>query len=177
MNERPQRFNKESHKVNVRLPAFSSTITPAEDTTTAWASNKPVVDIDFSQFVVPTIPTPPQTCLSATAYVAKLKAKRAAIVTIPTSPTAVQNLLSPPHHAFVHGVLSINWVISAVGGQHFVARERDRRVVLKQNSEIRLSGERMGVRGALLGWLCGDDEEVSAAEEGVCLTREYFQEG
>lgn len=174
-SERPQRFNKESRKVNAGLPVFSSTMTPAEDTTSAWASNKPVVDIDFSQFVVPTIPTPPHTRLSAAAYVAKLKAKRTAAVTIPTSPTVIQNLLSPPPHAFVHGVLSINWVISAVERQHFVARERDGRLVLKQNSEVRQRGERMGVRGALLGWLCGDDEEVSAAEEGVCLTKEYFE--
>ncbi|KAF2652527.1 hypothetical protein K491DRAFT_718826 [Lophiostoma macrostomum CBS 122681] len=39
---------------------------------------------------------------------------------------------------------------------------------------LRIRGRELGLPAAYYGWLCGDDANVSAAEEGLLLTAEFF---
>ncbi|KAF2266262.1 hypothetical protein CC78DRAFT_578287 [Lojkania enalia] len=87
----------------------------------------------------------------------------------------VMLLLSPPHRAFRNGAISINWVIGVTGPAHFLFRKEDERFVLVKDSELRLRGVQLGLPRAYYGWLCGDDHEYSAAEEGAILTPEFFE--
>ncbi|KAF2463515.1 uncharacterized protein BDR25DRAFT_319893 [Lindgomyces ingoldianus] len=87
----------------------------------------------------------------------------------------VRQLLTPPSHAFVHGVLSINWVVGTVGKEQFRPRESDERLVLKRSSELRLQGASLGLPGAYHGWLCGDDPDYTSTEESMILTPEFFK--
>ena len=93
----------------------------------------------------------------------------------PTTDQLVRRLLSPPPHAFLHGVLSIQWVIGAVGMPEFRFRDSDERYVLAEGSKLRIHGKALGLPAAYLEWLCGDDEEVMSSEQGLCLTPEFFQ--
>jgi hypothetical protein len=56
-----------------------------------------------------------------------------------------------------------------------VYRDSDARYVLKANSELRLRGRELGLPAAYLEWLCGDDPEHSATEQGIMFTREFFE--
>ncbi|KAF1836785.1 hypothetical protein BDW02DRAFT_492836 [Decorospora gaudefroyi] len=93
----------------------------------------------------------------------------------PSLRSLVNTLCHPPAHAFVHGTLSIQWVLGAVGMRQFVFREADERYVLKPDSRLRLSGLRLGLPGVYIEWLCGDEEGVTATEQGMVLTREFFE--
>ncbi|KAF2710359.1 hypothetical protein K504DRAFT_260119 [Pleomassaria siparia CBS 279.74] len=170
-SELAERFNKESGKVNAQLSAFPSALLCGRDKTGAWASNSPVGDIEFSRLAVPTLPMPPR--LNVKEYAPERLASHR--LPIPIAASALQLLKKPPEHAYVHGVLSINWVLAAIGRQHFITRKGDGRLVLRQLSELRTRGEEWGLQGALLGWLKGDDANVSANEEGMMLTREFFE--
>jgi hypothetical protein len=148
--------NKESGKVNMGLDCggwydqdleFKELIGP-------FCTNKPAVDIDFSQLVIPIVAPEPK----------------------PTSEALMHRLLHPPPHAFVYRTLSIQWVIGAVGRQHIEFRENDERYVLAQNSELRTRSAALGMPALYMEWLCGDDKEVSATDQGVHLTPEYFDE-
>ncbi|KAL5122028.1 hypothetical protein ACEQ8H_000244 [Pleosporales sp. CAS-2024a] len=88
----------------------------------------------------------------------------------------VGRLLDPPVHAFLYGVLSMQWVIGAVGPQHIQFRESDERYVLAQDSELRIKGRALGLPVLYMEWLCGDYQGISAAEQGIHLTRKYFDE-
>jgi hypothetical protein len=173
--ERSQRFNRESVKVNIGLPLYTAapvgregTTTDIENTTNAWFPNKPPTAIEFNLFTVP-VTTPP------TYPPVKPRTLRRTLNVSPSisvSQEAIERLRRPPSHAFVHGVLSINWVLAAVGREHFVVRRIDGRLVLRKRSGLRF-GE-WGLKGALVEWLKGD-EGVSAAEEGLVLTSEFFE--
>lgn len=148
--DRNKYSNKESARVNAGLDCTSGLYKAAhgEETTTL------VVNVDFSQFVVPPVqPARP-----------------------PTAEALVHRLLQPPLYAFLHGTLSLHWVIGAVGYKNFVFFEADERFVLAQESELRAKGKEFGVPAVFLEWLCGYDAAVSASELGVCLTPEFFDE-
>lgn len=148
--ERNRYSNKESWKVNAGLNYGS---THGHGVERAFKSNGPVVDIDFKKLTVP-----------------KVQVERA-----PTVDQLVARLLQPPQHAFVYGVLSIQWVIGALGAQHFDFRSSDERHVLAVHSALRIIGALTGLPAIYLEWLCGDDENMTAAEQGVCLTPEFFE--
>ncbi|KAF2242645.1 hypothetical protein BU26DRAFT_438139 [Trematosphaeria pertusa] len=152
--ERNRYWNKETAKVNAGLDFGGSREDgkEARQTIGAWCSNNPVVNIDFSSFHVPS----------------------AAPGTKPSTEELVQRLLNPPAHAFVHGVLSIQWVITVAGTENFCFRASDERFVLSQTSALRREGHALGMRTAYLEWLCGDDLGSSAAEQGMFLTPAFF---
>ncbi|ORY11403.1 hypothetical protein BCR34DRAFT_601354 [Clohesyomyces aquaticus] len=87
----------------------------------------------------------------------------------------VRHLLTPPPHAFLNGVLAINWVVGAAGSSHFEFRDADERIVLTQSSVIRQHGAALGLPRALLGWLCGNDPEFTSTEESMILTPDFFE--
>ncbi|KAH9860362.1 hypothetical protein J1614_011693 [Plenodomus biglobosus] len=156
--ERNRYSNKESAKVNAGFYMGALDQDECEDddpknVVTAFASGAPAVDIDFSQLVIPVVaPEPP-----------------------PTAEQHVRRLLHPPPHAFPHGVLSIQWAIGAGGGlRHFVFRNSDERYILKPDSELRTRGAELGLPGLYLEWLCGNDESITAVEQGMYLTPEFF---
>lgn len=120
------------------------------------ASHGPTVDVDFSQFSVPN-PAPPP-------------------VPLPVEQLIHPLLHPPPPHAFVHGVLSIQWVIGALGLEQFRFRASDERWVLTPGSEVRIQGVKLGLLTVVLEWLCGDEEESSPAEQGMLLTEKFFEE-
>lgn len=151
--ERYQHFNKQSVKVNNGL-TFRSTDFDRQVVTSAFASDVPPTDIDFSVFIVPA---------STSLTVTKVSAD------------TVHRLLNPPKHAFTHGVLSINWVIGLVGAAQFRCRERDERFLLKKESILRIKGRKLGLPAAYHEWLCGDDPGGSSTEEGTLLTKEFFE--
>jgi len=93
----------------------------------------------------------------------------------PTTYQLMRRLLSPPPHAFLHGILSIHWVIGAVGMPEFRFRDSDERYVLAEGSKLRIHGKALGLPAAYLEWLCGDYEEVMSSEQGLCLTPGFFQ--
>lgn len=66
----------------------------------------------------------------------------------------------------------MNWVLAAVGREHFVLRRMDGRLVLRQKSGLRVG--KWGLQRALVEWLKGD-EGGSSAEDGVVLTNEFFE--
>lgn len=151
--------NKQSAKVNAGLEfGGSNKETKDEGETTLIApalnSNTPAVDVDFTQFSIPT-PT--------------------SLARISTVGQHIRTLLSPPPYAFLHGVLSIQWAIGALGQSHFHFRTSDERYILTPHSEVRTQGTRLGLPGVLMDWLCGDVEEASPTEEGMLLTREFFE--
>lgn len=146
---RNQYSNKESAKVNTGI--FPNTDV---ESVSPWSSNKPVVDIDFGKLFAPILPPARASTIDQT----------------------VHRLLHPPPHAFVHGILSMQWVMGAIGTEHFNFRNSDERYVLTKTSEVRLSGAGLGVPMVYMEWLCGDDESVTATEQGVCLTPEFFDD-
>jgi hypothetical protein len=148
--ERLQYSNKESVKVNAGLWYGGQ---EGSDSTSLLLSNVPAVDFDFSQIIVPIV-----------APAAK-----------PTTAVLVDRLLHPPPHAFVHGVLSIQWVIGVLGQQHIKFRHSDERYVLAVNSNLREEGVSLGMPALYIEWLCGDDEETSATEQALHLTAEFFE--
>jgi hypothetical protein len=145
--ERIQYSNKESAKVNAGIDTNDS----MTNMQTAFSTNKPVVHIDFSQLIIPAVQAEPK----------------------PDTEALVQRLLNPPRHAFVHGTISIHWVIGVVGREHIAFRNSDERYVLALDSALR---KELSVPALYMEWLCGDDEEASATELGVYLTPGYFDE-
>jgi hypothetical protein len=171
--ERNQYSNKESAKVNNGLdfgipestdtsPAPSSDTSPISqqnssnsppDPSSAFASNLPSVDIEFSLLSTPPVAPEPK----------------------PSLGRLIHRLLHPPQHAFPHGTFSIQWVIGAVVYRHFEFRDSDERWVLKRDSGLRERGREMGTPVVLWEWLTGNGEG-SASDLGVMLTPESFKE-
>ncbi|KAF2854479.1 hypothetical protein T440DRAFT_387951 [Plenodomus tracheiphilus IPT5] len=156
--ERNQYSNKESAKVNAGFDMGAREQDAQEqydpwNVASAFASGGPAVDIDFSQFVIPTVaPEAP-----------------------PTAEQLVRRLLNPPPHAFLHGALSMQCAIGTGGRlRHFIFRNIDERYILKEDSEVRIRGAQLGLPALYLEWLCGNDESVTAAEHGIYLTPEFF---
>jgi hypothetical protein len=147
------RFNRLSVRFN-GLSQTGATKTGGREVASAFASNEPPTDIDFSA-----LGPPPPFVLRDGRSIEQL----------------VRTLLDPPPQAFVHGVVSINWVLGVVGCAHFRYRETDGRFVITETSSLRVRGRELGLPAAYYGWLCGDDVNVSAAEEGMLLTAEFFQ--
>jgi hypothetical protein len=163
MPDRTQHFNKQSCKVNAGLTFGGATYDGEETVSPAAFLNalpEAVANFDFSVFVVPR--STPKPRISA-----QLAQAQAADI--------VKRLLNPPAHAFVHGVLSLNWVISVAGSENFECRPRDGRFVLKRTSVLRSRGRELGLPAAYAEWLCGDEEGGSASEQGLLLTREFFE--
>ena len=154
--ERNQYSNKESGKVNAGLEFGGSAIKGGarEESASTLVTNTSAVNIDFSQLNVPVV----------------LPEQRLSIEEL------VQRLLHPPPHAFIYGILSIQWVRGAVDGDQFDFRESDERYVLSQDSELRKHGGELGMPAVYIEWLCGDSEEVSSTEQSVYLTPELFDE-
>jgi hypothetical protein len=154
--ERNRYSNKESAKVNAGLH-FGKTESDggkACDVSGAFNTNIPAVDIGFSKLFIPIV------------------APEAA----PRVETLVRRLLRPPPYAFVHGMLSTQWVIGVVGQRHVDFRSTDERYVLATHSQLRTRGSALGLPALYMEWLCGDHDESSATEQGIYLTPEYFQE-
>lgn len=146
-----QYANKGSAKVNAGLTyGGSATQTGSGD---IFCSNKPAVDIEFAQLVAPIVAPEPKPCTEV----------------------LVHRLLNPPAHAFVHGTLSIYWVLGAVGKHHFKFRTNDERYVFKPQADLRKRGSSLGVPLLLMEWLSGDDETMSATEQGMHLTPAFFK--
>jgi hypothetical protein len=145
--------NKESAKVNAGLGYGAWHNEQKEDSAADLLhTNKPAVDIDFSQLIAPIL----------------LPEHR------PTSEVLARRLLYPPPYAFVHGTLSIQWVIGVVGRKHIQFRKNDERYVLAKSSDLRKRGAALGLPALYMEWLCGDDSEISAAEQNVALTPSFF---
>jgi hypothetical protein len=81
----------------------------------------------------------------------------------PTSEALASRLLHPP-------------VIGVVGQEHIEFRANNERYVLAQASHLREKGMSLGLPALYMEWLCGDDDEVSAAEQGVNLTPDFFDD-
>lgn len=154
--DRNQYSNKESAKINAGLEFGGGAVEGGtlEEPASLLATNMPAVNIDFSQLIVPIAAPEPK----------------------PSPEELVRRLLDPPPHAFVHGVLSMQWVRGVVGGAHFDFRESDERYVLAKKSELRRRAGELGLPAVYLEWLCGDDEEVSSNEQSMYLTPEFFNE-
>ncbi|KAF2876164.1 hypothetical protein BDV95DRAFT_483789 [Massariosphaeria phaeospora] len=146
-------FNKESAKVNASLATGPARNAAALNISHAFSSPNPVVSIDFSQLHIPRLAPRPK----------------------PSTATLVHRLVNPPPHAFTHGSLALSWVVGVAGPAHFACRWSDGRFVLTRDSALRKEGRKAGLPGVYWEWLCGDDEELSSAELGVCLTREFFE--
>ncbi|KAF2624416.1 hypothetical protein BU25DRAFT_348183, partial [Macroventuria anomochaeta] len=120
-----------------------------------FTNNAPTRDVGFSSFGVPFqsfLPTPPST------------------------EQLVHTFLRPPPHAFPHCVLSIQWVIDALGQSHFRFRWIDERYALTIDSSVRIGGVRLGLPPIYMEWLCGDEEESSPTEQSMLLIRIFFEE-
>jgi hypothetical protein len=128
----------------------------ADDIKSAFALNINMANLGstLSSFAVPIQPPPKRTI---------------------TTEGIVARLLTPPPHAFVHGVLNLNWTISVAGIKHFTYRDDTERYVLKPDSELRLHGKELGLPAVYYEWLCGDNPERSASEDGVMLTPRFFE--
>jgi hypothetical protein len=152
--ERIRYSNKESVKVNAGLGYGSWQDRDQEEDYAAGLlhTNMPAVDIDFSELIAPIISPEP----------------------MPTSEALTDRLLHPPPHAFVHGTLSIQWVVGVVSHKHFVFRSSDERYVLAKSSDLRKRGPSLGLPALYMEWLCGDDDEISATEQSVALTPRFF---
>ena len=146
--------NKESGKVNAGLGfrGIESGDEQLDEAKSTSSTNAPAVNINFSQLIAPTVAPEPK----------------------PSTEDLARQLLHPPPHAFVHGVLSIQWLIGAVGQEHIKFRESDERYVLAANSQLRDRGARLGIPALYMEWLCGDNHEESAAEQSINLTPEFF---
>ncbi|KAF1358146.1 hypothetical protein EJ07DRAFT_66528, partial [Lizonia empirigonia] len=157
--ERNQYSNKQSARVNAGLGyGVSHSETEAGVKATAeqctLSGNTSAVDMDFSQL------------------------NAAFQLPLPTSPTVehlVRTLLHPQPHAFPHGVLSMQWVIGALGQTHFRFRESDERYILAPDSIVRTEGMHLGLPPAYLEWLCGNEEGSSPTEQGMLLTPDFFE--
>ncbi|KAF1845595.1 uncharacterized protein K460DRAFT_111474 [Cucurbitaria berberidis CBS 394.84] len=154
--ERNRYSNKESAKVNAGLECGSGAISGCipKESNAMLTTNTPALNIDFGQLMVSSITPEP-----------RLDTKE-----------QVHCMLHPPPYAFVHGVLSIQWVRGAVGEDHFVFRESDERYVLSRASQLRLRGAALGIPMLYMEWLCGNSEAVSSTEAGMYLTPELFEE-
>ncbi|KZM21657.1 uncharacterized protein EKO05_0008001 [Ascochyta rabiei] len=157
--EHSQYSNKQSAKVNAGIH-FGGTNSETEDRVQAtmemfvFNSNIPALSIDFSRFEVPTqIPAPIG----------------------PTAEELIRTLLCPPLHAFLHGVLSMQWVVGVLGQSHFRFRNSDERYVLAPDSNVRTEGTRLGLPPVYLEWLCGDEEGSSPTEQSMLLTPRFFE--
>lgn len=153
--------NRQSVKINAGLDLCRPTEIDSGDGTIEspvahqhLANGTLVVDVNFSALEVPAGPYLPAH---------------------PATNHLVHILLSPPSHAFLHGVLSIQWVIGALGQHHFKFQTSNERYVLRPDSEMRTQGSRLGLPGAYFEWLCGDEEEASLTEQSMLLTQEYFE--
>jgi hypothetical protein len=157
--ERNEYSNKQSAKVNAGLDFVTATgiefDASAKDS--LFQSMASVANIDFRQAVVPN------------QVVLHLRAA-------PSVQQLVYMLLRPPPHAFVHGVLSTQWVMGILGQTHFVFRNSDERHILVPDSSVRREGTRLGFPPVYMEWLCGDDEESSPTEQAMLLTPKYFEE-
>ncbi|KAF2740304.1 hypothetical protein EJ04DRAFT_424969 [Polyplosphaeria fusca] len=152
--ERPQKFNKQSAAINGCL-SFGGGGTESEDEPASFAQCVPFPEMDFSRLFVPQV------------------GKKSGKV---STKALVRRLLFPPcPRAFRNGVLSINWVISVTGAEHFTFRADDERFVLTEASELRHQGREMGLPAVLYEFLCGDIPESSAAEDGMMLTPGFFE--
>jgi hypothetical protein len=159
--EQNQYSNKQSTKVNAGLcfgAGADQSNTETSTTSEVVISNSyaPTMDIDFSQLVVPI----------------QLSSKSSAA---PPVEQLVRILVHPPQHAFLHGVLSIQWVIGATGQSHFHFRYSDERYILAPGSSVRTEGTRLGLPPVYMEWLCGEEEESSPTEQGMLLTRKFFE--
>ncbi|KAK1919773.1 hypothetical protein P3342_002066 [Pyrenophora teres f. teres] len=141
--ERNMYSNKESAKVNSGHYFEQNTLA---DTSNVFQVRATVIDIDFG-FLISHVGT----------------------VEKPTSEEIVRRLLRPPPHAFLHGLLSIQWVIGTVGIENFEFRDRDERYVLAQGSELRIHGKVLGLPAAYWEWLHGGDEdkEIMSSDQGI----------
>jgi len=99
-------------------------ITDATATNPHMTKNASTVDVDTGNLDVPATTAPP---------------------TAPTTEDLVRVLLRPPPHALLHGVLSLQWVLGAIGKSHFDFRASDERYVLRPKFELRLAGKRLGL--------------------------------
>lgn len=98
------------------------------------------------------------------------------VPTLPNTEQLVHNLLHPPTHAFLHGVLSLQWVVGALGFLHFILRESDERYILSPKSTVRTEGLSLGMPLEYLEWLCGTVEHSSPTEQAMYLTQNHFQD-
>ncbi|KAF1914871.1 hypothetical protein BDU57DRAFT_454841 [Ampelomyces quisqualis] len=153
--ERLQYSNKESVKVNMGLTYGTRHDSNRISTASVGThTNNPAVDVDFARLTAPMVASARQLGTAA----------------------LIHKLLHPPPHAFVYGVLSMQWVIGVIGPQHIKFRNNDERYVLAFNSQLRTQGAAYGIPVLYREWLCGDDEEMSATEQGLHLTPGYFEE-
>lgn len=150
-----QYANKGSVKVNVGL-SFGDSADQASSSglVNVFCSNKPAVNIEFAQLIAPIVAPEPE----------------------PSTDILVDRLLHPPAHAFVHDTMSIHWVLGAVGKQHFKFRTSDERYVLKPEADLRRRGISLGMPLLFMEWLSGDDETLSATEQGMHLTQAFFRD-
>jgi hypothetical protein len=148
--------NKESIKVNAGLGHGGWQDRDQGENCAAGSlqTNMTAVDIDFSQLIVPIVLPEPK----------------------PTSEALAGRLLHPPPHAFVYGTLSIQWVVGVVGHRHIVFRNSDERYVISKSSDLRNKGTALGLPALYMEWLCGDDDEISATEQSVALTPQFFND-
>lgn len=127
--EQHRLFNRQSTKVNSGLD-FGAAQNDGDgddnDVKSAFALNINMADLGdtLRSFVVPIQPPRKRTL---------------------TTEEIVARLLAPPPHAFVHGVLNLNWTISVAGIKHFKYRDDTERYVLKAESELRLHGKELGL--------------------------------
>lgn len=149
-------FNKQSGKVNSGL-SFLDVTHDCRPCSKSGDDDTRFAEVDFRQFDAPTH-------LSATAP-----------ANLPTE-QLVQSLLHPPAHAFLHGVLSFQWVVGTLGYCHFVLRESDERYILSTESAIRTEGLHFGLPNVLLEWLCGTIEHSSPTEQAMLFTLDFFQD-
>ncbi|KAH6612770.1 hypothetical protein C7974DRAFT_406316 [Boeremia exigua] len=155
--EHSEYFNKQSTKVNTGLHldgTFNDGGDVAKHCRDEHLPNKnaPVINVDFGHFSVPSRSSP-------------------VVLTPPSTKELVCALVHPPAYAFLHGVLSIQWVIGCL----FVFRVCDERLVLTAESSVRTEGRCLGMPGVYLEWLCGDHEESSPTEQSMLLTKKYFE--
>jgi hypothetical protein len=148
-------FNKQPGEVNSGLSLLDVTHgrrhrSKGADDITLFA------EIDFGQFIVPAQ-------LSATAPAS------------PPTEKLVQSLLHPPAHAFLHGVLSFQWIVGMLGYYRFVLRESDERYILSAESAVPTEGLQLGLPNVLLEWLCGTMEHSSPTEQAMLFTQEFFK--
>ncbi|PSN65535.1 hypothetical protein BS50DRAFT_496451 [Corynespora cassiicola Philippines] len=158
--ERNPCFNKISSKVNSGINYYFLDY-QHEVMTGPWDAKYPLVDIDFTGLNI--------------SYTKASSISRAETQDKSNVSNIIYRLLRPPPNAFLHGVISINWVIGTVGEEHFEFRKRDSRYVLKTSSALRKSGRNLKIPAMLLEWLCGDDEITTAADQNLYLTPQFFR--
>ena len=148
--ERNMYSNKESAKVNSGL--YFSRITLA-DSPNVPQLGAMITEMDLSLLIDSSVAPEPK----------------------PTNTELARRLLRPPPHAFLYGILSIQWVIGVVGMDGFELRDSDERYVLAQCSMLRTHGKALGLPVAYSEWLCGNDEEFTSSDQVLCLMPKFFQ--